>query len=255
LKRSLPADTEALTDMRIGWKTLALLLVAALVAVPAAGAKPGNGHGGGKPSWAGTGGHGKPEWAGKGHEKAEKAKAEKGKAAKAEEAGGLKGKLKGLELDELTPEDLEDLNPAWTCKVERLLMEVESFADEYGTNDNKANSFGKCVSEEAHARDGVSAEAVEAFCEPSEEETAGEAAGGETTEEQTTEEQTTQEETTEGEDEVVVVEDATDESEEPELCAGDTGVSEEGSADESEGVEGETSESDDPVLAALRSLF
>jgi len=231
--------------MRIGLKTLTLLLLAALVAVPAAGAKPGNGHGG-KPSWAGSGGHGKPEWAGKGHEA--KGKGEKSKAAKAENAGGLKGKLKGLELEELSAEDLEGLNPAWTCKVERLLMEVESFADEYGTNDNEANALGKCVSEEAHEHDGVSPEAVQAFCEPSEAEAAEEVARGETTEEQPA-----QEETTEGEgEEAPAAEEATDESEEPALCAGGA---EEGSAAESEGAEGETSESDDPLLAALRSLF
>jgi hypothetical protein len=242
--------------MKIGWKTLALLLVAALVAVPAAGAKRGQGHGGGQPSWAGSG-QGKPEWAGKGHEK----KAEHAKSVAANAEGkGLKGKLKGLELDELTPEDLEDLNPAWTCKVERLLMEAESFAGEYGTNDNEANAFGKCVSEEAHQRDGVSAEAVEAFCEPSqeaaaeeatteEETTEGEVVDEETVEEETTPVETTPEDTTEGDDETVVEEEVTEEPEEPALCAGDTG-SEEGSAD---GSEGETS--NDPVLAALRSLF
>jgi hypothetical protein len=34
-------------------------------------------------------------------------------------------------------------------------MGAEAFAEVYGTNDNKANAFGKCVSREAQDRDGV----------------------------------------------------------------------------------------------------
>ena len=34
-------------------------------------------------------------------------------------------------------------------------MGAEAFADKYGENENKANAFGKCVSREAHDRDGV----------------------------------------------------------------------------------------------------
>ena len=34
-------------------------------------------------------------------------------------------------------------------------MGDEAFAEEHGVNDNKANAFGKCVSEEARERDGA----------------------------------------------------------------------------------------------------
>ena len=47
------------------------------------------------------------------------------------------------------------MNPAWMCKFERDQMGAEAFAEDYGENDNKANAFGKCVSREAHDRDGV----------------------------------------------------------------------------------------------------
>ena len=47
------------------------------------------------------------------------------------------------------------MNPAWICKFEREQKGAEAFAEEYGTNDGKANAFGKCVSREAHDRDGV----------------------------------------------------------------------------------------------------
>jgi hypothetical protein len=41
-------------------------------------------------------------------------------------------------------------NAAQTCKQERTTMGATLFAQTYGTNPNKANAFGKCVS--AHAR-------------------------------------------------------------------------------------------------------
>lgn len=175
--------------MRLGLKTFLAVLLAAALVVPGATAKPGNGNGGnggggGKPSWAGPpsdrggggGGAGKPSWAGQGQEQGEAKKAEKA-AAKAERAQAkaasaqaakaerAQGKPDLANLDELTPEDLEGLNPAWTCKTERALL-GDAFADEHGTNENDANAFGMCVSEEAQERDGVSEEAVEAFCEP-----------------------------------------------------------------------------------------
>lgn len=175
--------------MRPGLKTILAALLAAALVVPGATAQPGNGNGngngGGKPSWAGPpsdrggggNGGGKPSWAGQGQgqekraekaaEKAERAQA-KAASAQAQSAERAKsGKPDLANLDELTTEDLEGLNPAWTCKTERALF-GDSFADEYGTNENNANAFGMCVSEEAHERDGVSEEAVEAFCEPAE---------------------------------------------------------------------------------------
>ena len=37
-------------------------------------------------------------------------------------------------------------NAAKTCKAERADIGVEAFKNRYGTNANKANAFGKCVS-------------------------------------------------------------------------------------------------------------
>jgi hypothetical protein len=43
----------------------------------------------------------------------------------------------------------EEKNPAKRCKAERARMGAQAFADEYGTNPNKRNAFGKCVSGKA----------------------------------------------------------------------------------------------------------
>ena len=40
-------------------------------------------------------------------------------------------------------------NPARTCKAERATMGVDAFSERYGTNANKRNAFGKCVSKYA----------------------------------------------------------------------------------------------------------
>jgi hypothetical protein len=40
-------------------------------------------------------------------------------------------------------------NAAKECAHERETLGEDEFADEYGTNDNKRNAFGKCVSEKA----------------------------------------------------------------------------------------------------------
>ncbi|HEU4657556.1 MAG TPA: hypothetical protein VFR97_08530 [Capillimicrobium sp.] len=42
---------------------------------------------------------------------------------------------------------------ATTCKAERASIGEEAFAAKYGTNKNKANAFGKCVSAQAKADD------------------------------------------------------------------------------------------------------
>jgi hypothetical protein len=48
---------------------------------------------------------------------------------------------------EAEQEDAEnDENAAKRCKAERQAMGAARFADEYGTNPNKRNAFGKCVS-------------------------------------------------------------------------------------------------------------
>ena len=45
-------------------------------------------------------------------------------------------------------------NPAKTCKAERASIGVDAFAAKYGTNPNKRNAFGKCVSKIAKAKSG-----------------------------------------------------------------------------------------------------
>jgi hypothetical protein len=44
-----------------------------------------------------------------------------------------------------------DVNAAKTCKAERK-ADPAAFADKYGTNKNKRNAFGKCVSTQAKAQ-------------------------------------------------------------------------------------------------------
>jgi hypothetical protein len=146
--------------MKLGLKALVIAMVMALAAIPAASAN--NGHGGGKPSWAGGGGgkpswagEGKPSWAGSGHadttkapheSKPKKAKAKHHEAVASDEAGST---------DDQQPADLDGLNPARYCKALRDQMtELESdFAAMFGTNPNHANAFGKCVSRRAHGED------------------------------------------------------------------------------------------------------
>lgn len=53
------------------------------------------------------------------------------------------------------------LNAAKQCKKERADMGVEAFANRYGTNHNKANAFGKCVSSKAQGKDDVEDDDVE----------------------------------------------------------------------------------------------
>jgi hypothetical protein len=155
--------------MKLGFKSLVLALAVTLLCVPAAMAKNGNGHG--KPSWAGGGGngngHGKPAWAGvgkgKSHAKHEKIKPDKTKPDKAKhQKTGSDGVAGDEEIN------LEDLNPAWYCFTLEAMMdaadadavaggaeagEFSSFDSEFGTNDNKRNSHGKCVSRRAQGED------------------------------------------------------------------------------------------------------
>ncbi|MGH3022162.1 MAG: hypothetical protein ACRDNI_00770 [Gaiellaceae bacterium] len=131
----------------------AVLLVGVLAAallVPAAAAKPGNGNGKGHgpPATASGGGgpkaKGKPAWAGT------------GQAKKAEKAAQKQERRAARETAQEEGEDApKHDNPAWVCKFEQEQMGAEAFADEYGSNENQANAFGKCVSREAHTRDGV----------------------------------------------------------------------------------------------------
>jgi hypothetical protein len=225
--------------MRLGLKTLLAALLAAALVVPAATAKSGGGPGhgksggGGKPAWAGGGGHGKPEWAGQGagHGK----KAEKAPKAKGDETA---------ETEQLE-EPLHD-NPAFICKFEREMGDEVEFAEKYGTNDNKANAFGMCVSEKAHARTGGSEEAQpeeasECTAPAVEEEQAdsGEPAAG-------------------GEPEGV---DEGGSAEECQAAGGQTGEDadvepgEEGEGEDEETSDGSESSETSAVLTALRLLF
>jgi hypothetical protein len=63
---------------------------------------------------------------------ADKGKPEKNKPAKSESA--------------TTQGAADDKNAAKKCKAERTAMGVAAFKIAYGTNANKANAFGKCVS-------------------------------------------------------------------------------------------------------------
>jgi hypothetical protein len=47
----------------------------------------------------------------------------------------------------------ETLNAAKKCKAERTSLGAEEFAKKYGTNANKRNAFGKCVSKHAKGDD------------------------------------------------------------------------------------------------------
>ena len=47
-------------------------------------------------------------------------------------------------------------NAAKACKAEREKLGVQAFKDKYGTNANKANAFGKCVSKLAKAHGSTS---------------------------------------------------------------------------------------------------
>jgi hypothetical protein len=46
------------------------------------------------------------------------------------------------------------VNAARACKAERAEIGVGAFRDQYGTNKNGKNAFGKCVSSKKHGNDG-----------------------------------------------------------------------------------------------------
>ena len=59
-----------------------------------------------------------------------------------------------------TPADFK--NAAKYCKAVRASKGVEAFGTQYGTNANKKNAFGKCVSATANAKAGKREDAAEA---------------------------------------------------------------------------------------------
>jgi hypothetical protein len=137
--------------MTLGRRTLlAAMLVGALLVPAAATAGNGNGHGNGPPPWvgAGSGGakaNGTPAWAAQGN----------GQAKKAEKAQARLDRKAARAEDTPTEGDgPRHENPAWICKFERESLGTDGFAAQYG---DAPNAFGKCVSREAHERDGVTA--------------------------------------------------------------------------------------------------
>jgi hypothetical protein len=255
--------------MKLGLKTIVLALVVALLCVPAAFAKGPGGQGHGKPSWAGGGGdngHGKPAWAGHGKGHADKAKSkhekkQKHQRAEAEDAAA------DAELN------LEDLNPAWYCKTLESMMdetdseaveggaeagEFSSFDTEFGENDNKRNSFGKCVSARAHGEDlsGVIEEQddEEQSCEEPADDGVEDPAAEEGTDGSTTEEGTDGSTTEEGTEEPAADDPADDGSEdeagEAEECESDDSAGEDDQAEDSD-AEVEDDQGDDTEVAAF----
>jgi hypothetical protein len=58
-----------------------------------------------------------------------------------------KAQAKKAEMDAEDAEEAEDFkNAAKSCAGERRLLGTSAFAEKYGTNPNKRNAFGKCVS-------------------------------------------------------------------------------------------------------------
>jgi hypothetical protein len=129
-------------------KILAAALVALLLTATAS-ASPGNGNGNGKGN-----GNGSPASVGGGSGEA-KAKgsppqAARGQARKAENAVRNAERRAAREAARGdAPDGPARLNPARVCKAELEELGGAAFADEHGTNENGANAFGKCVSEQA----------------------------------------------------------------------------------------------------------
>jgi hypothetical protein len=145
---------------KLGWTAALVGLAVLVLAAPASAKGPPNGKGG-PPPWAGSGGGsggGPPARAGKG------ASAQKGKGAAKKADKALK---KATKKREKAGEQAKE-NPAWTCFG--LMIELgDAFAETFGTNENNANAFGKCVSEQARMQreeDGAEPEEEEpAECE------------------------------------------------------------------------------------------
>jgi hypothetical protein len=192
--------------MKLVFRILVMALLVALLAVPAAAAKPGGGHGkgGGKPAWAGGGkGAEKSKAAKEKKAKKDKQAATSGKATKEKQHGKkaaatqacdaespaaeLLGQLFGsaaCEADDAEaaaeevfaqqtePPDLEGLGPGQYCHQLEAWMVSNGgdFSQTFGTEvSGFANDHGKCASRRAHGED-LLAVAQEALAEQEEEE-------------------------------------------------------------------------------------
>ena len=145
------------------FKVLLLALTATLVVASGAAAKNGgNGKSHAQTPHSQSAAHGTKHEA-KGHTtkalKAKVKKAKKHEAAAAEETGEP-ALVDAVELEEPSA---EKTNPAWTCKARLEESGAENFVEDYGTNTNGANAFGKCVSGVAN---GTEDEATEVPAEP-----------------------------------------------------------------------------------------
>ena len=66
------------------------------------------------------------------------------------------GKCVSQKARQLVLQQQAKTNAAKLCKAERLSLGVDAFDAKYGTNANKKNAFGKCVSQHAKAKSGSS---------------------------------------------------------------------------------------------------
>ena len=64
----------------------------------------------------------------------------------------VSAKSKAMKDDDEKAEDKAEANAAKKCKAERTQLGMDAFKNKYGTNANKANAFGKCVSKLAKAQ-------------------------------------------------------------------------------------------------------
>jgi hypothetical protein len=143
--------------MKLVLTTLLAGALAAVLLVPAVGAKPGNGNGNGNgpPAWAG-GGKGaeasqkKPGTAVKEATHADNAPRTAETAAQKADKATQRAERRAARRAAHEAKE-KPANPARACKLEREQLGAEAFAEAYGTNPNRANAFGKCVS--ATARD------------------------------------------------------------------------------------------------------
>lgn len=134
---------------RLGW-TAAFVGLAVLVLAASASAKGPPSGKGGPPPWAGGASKGGPPASaarGKGDGAPPPAAKAKGAAKKAEKA------LEKAARKTAKAREQAEQNPAMRCFA--LIGELgEEFYETYGTNPNKANAFGKCVSEHAREQGG-----------------------------------------------------------------------------------------------------
>jgi hypothetical protein len=85
-------------------------------------------------------------------------KAERGKSKATREAfrgkyGSFKSCMRQTAAEEEQEGETAHKNAAKECKAEREEMGSEAFAEAYGTNANKKNAFGKCVSTKAKQKE------------------------------------------------------------------------------------------------------